>query len=217
MAWRVAKSLLKLRDQINAAYPNRSKSSDGTIGDEGHSSRVSDHNPNEQGVVCAMDITNDPAHGLSSEELAQALVRSKDRRIKYIISNRKICSGLGQGQPTWQWRPYSGKNPHDHHCHISVRSPASFYDDASDWQIDGMPAAIDHPEPSTDESPMLRRGVKGNNVVTLQRLLNARGASLTEDGDFGVQTEKAVVAFQAAHNLVADGIVGAYTWQALRA
>ena len=33
MAWRVGASLLTLRDQVNAAWPNRSRASDGTIGE----------------------------------------------------------------------------------------------------------------------------------------------------------------------------------------
>lgn len=34
MAWRLAKSLVTLREQVNALSPNRSRVSDGTIGDK---------------------------------------------------------------------------------------------------------------------------------------------------------------------------------------
>ena len=45
MTWRLARSLETLRAQINRIAPNRSKVSDGTIGDAKHASRSSDHNP----------------------------------------------------------------------------------------------------------------------------------------------------------------------------
>lgn len=45
MAWRLAKSLVQLREQINALSPNRSKVSDGTIGNAAHSARTSNQAP----------------------------------------------------------------------------------------------------------------------------------------------------------------------------
>ncbi len=130
--WRLAKSLDTLRDQVNARWPSRSKISDGSIGNAAHSARISDHNPDEHGVVHAIDVTNDPDHGLSSEKLAQALLMSRDTRIKYIISNKKIASG-DEGPLPWKWRTYMGVNPHNHHCHISVKTAHA--DDVSPWNF----------------------------------------------------------------------------------
>ena len=42
---------------------------------------------------------------------------------------------------------------------------------------------------TTATDPILRRGDRGNNVKTLQAILNYRGAGLTVDGDFGAITE----------------------------
>lgn len=58
---------------------------------------------------------------------------------------------------------------------------------------------------------VLKKGSRGNDVKTLQRLLH-----LYEDGIFGILTEEAVKEFQEAHGLVADGIVGKKTWEALQ-
>ena len=52
-------------------------------------------------------------------------------------------------------------------------------------------------------------------VRSLQYLLNARGAKLAVDGAFGKQTKAAVIKFQRAHHLTADGVVRAATWRAL--
>ena len=132
-SWRVAKSLLKLREQVDAKWPNRDTSSDGTIGDSAHQATKSDHNPNSAGVVTAMDITHDPAHGLDARKLAETLVASRDNRIKYIISNAQIVSSTVS---PWQWRPYTGANAHRHHVHISVTGP---YDDERPWNLGGEP------------------------------------------------------------------------------
>jgi len=87
------------------------------------------------GVVTALDITNDPAHGVVSEDIAEAIRLSKDPRVKYIISNRKIAASYSvNGEAAWHWRPYHGASPHDHHCHISVLSDKIHYDSTVDWK-----------------------------------------------------------------------------------
>lgn len=58
----------------------------------------------------------------------------------------------------------------------------------------------------------LRKGSRGNDVRTLQRILH-----LFEDGIFGSITEESVKAFQRANNISADGIVGNTTWKLLLA
>jgi hypothetical protein len=138
--WRVAKGLLALRAQVNARFPGRSKDSDGTIGDASHQTRDSDHNPwvrdGTTGVVTAMDITHDPAHGCDSQVLAETIRTSRDARVKYIISNRRIASSEPTGgKAAWEWRPYTGANPHNKHVHISVKSDKGSYDSSATWAI----------------------------------------------------------------------------------
>lgn len=140
MNWRTANSLVRLRDQINALAPNRSKASDGTIGDAAHASRSSDHNPwvidGGLGVVTALDITHDVAHGCDVQKIVDALVASCDVRIKYLIWNKQILSSTVN---PWTWRPYTGRNPHDHHFHLSVKPDKAFYDSVEKWEL---PAAL---------------------------------------------------------------------------
>lgn len=138
MSWRVARSLDQLLAQINAAYPNRSKRSDGSIGDAAHRSRTSDHNPwvrlGGMGIVTARDFTHDPNAGFDSwvfaDLLRQECAAGRERRVKYIISNRRIASGT---QAQWRWRRYNGSNPHSAHVHISVHPSRSRYDDQTPW------------------------------------------------------------------------------------
>lgn len=63
--------------------------------------------------------------------------------------------------------------------------------------------------------PTLKEGAKGQDVAFLQQCLNANGAALKVDSDFGPATLLAVQNFQKAHRLVKDGIVGPATWAVL--
>jgi peptidoglycan hydrolase-like protein with peptidoglycan-binding domain len=197
MSWRLAKSLIKLREQLDAAHPNRSKVSDGSIGDQSHSARKSDHNPNAQGVVTAIDITADPANGIRGDVLSRAL--AQDKRTKYVIWNGKIFRSY---KPQLGWAAYTGTNRHDKHVHISVL--ASGYDDVSPW------FNLESEEPTTQRL-VLRFGDTGQAVVDLQRALGIR-----MDGRFGPKLLAEVKAFQRTHGLEPDGIVGRASWGKLR-
>jgi peptidoglycan hydrolase-like protein with peptidoglycan-binding domain len=63
--------------------------------------------------------------------------------------------------------------------------------------------------------PDVGQGSTGENVYSIQLMLQAHGYSLSIDGDFGPQTAADVKAFQSAHGLSADGIVGPQTWPVL--
>lgn len=56
----------------------------------------------------------------------------------------------------------------------------------------------------------IKKGSQGVSVEALQEKL-----SLPKDGKFGSITEDAVIKYQSAHGLVADGIVGPLTWESL--
>lgn len=138
--WRAAKSIKKLQMQVNAAFPNRSKASDGMIGDTAHCPGSSDHCPNivldGVGIVTAFDITHDPDNSCDMGVITEAIRTSKDTRIKYIIYNSRICNSSPQGSSeAWAWRPYGGSNPHSKHAHFSVLSSQAKYDDTTDWML----------------------------------------------------------------------------------
>ncbi len=68
---------------------------------------------------------------------------------------------------------------------------------------------------------VLRQGSRGQDVITLQYLLDVISEyypdvpAVAQDGIFGTGTKQAVTAFQRRMGLVADGIVGPATWNAL--
>ena len=117
---RLSKAAEQLRSEINAKYPKRDKRSDGWIGDTAHNARKSDHNPDKQGWVRAIDIDSDLVKGSSKEswllaEQIKTIALKGDKRISYVIHQHRIASPLKK----WAWRVYKGSNPHVSHIHIS--------------------------------------------------------------------------------------------------
>ena len=75
-----------------------------------------------------------------------------------------------------------------------------------------QPAQVEY---ETMQVRVLKRGMKGADVKTLQAALIAYGyrcGAAGADGDFGGATETALRKFQTAYKLGADGIAGKGTW-----
>ena len=83
MTWRLSKSAAQIREQLDDSYPERSRKSDGTIGDARHSARKSDHNPSPEGWVRAIDLTADL--GVDLDETAHLV----DQIRKYAKKSKK--------------------------------------------------------------------------------------------------------------------------------
>jgi hypothetical protein len=63
--------------------------------------------------------------------------------------------------------------------------------------------------------PIQQVGSTGEDVRSVQYLLDVHGHPVGVDGSYGPQTKAAVQAVQTARGLAADGVVGQTTWQAL--
>lgn len=118
MTFYLVPCLVKLRDEVNARYPKRDKSSDGWIGDTAHMQRPSSHNPDyaHGGAVRAIDIDvddHDPDRDLRMQVVNAAI---RDPRVWYVISNGIIWSRTHG----WKARKYTGSNPHTKHVHVSA-------------------------------------------------------------------------------------------------
>ncbi|MGC0364819.1 hypothetical protein ABH922_002803 [Rhodococcus sp. 27YEA15] len=230
MSWRTAIALDEYRNEVNRRFPNRSKASDGTIGDNAHAGqgKGSDHNPwvvkNGVGVVRAFDLTHDPRNGVDCDKLSDYLFemgKAGDPRLRnqgYIIFNWWITN------PDWRsWRRYTGSNGHTSHMHISFSVDG--YDNRGDWSKAFAGIVVPTPTPITptpptagpNPLPTLQRGSIGPDVAYLQNQLNRMFSSystLAVDGDFGPATEAVVRQVQSRSGLAVDGIVGPATWRA---
>lgn len=125
--WVLAPCLVELINETDRLYPTRDTSSDGSIGDQDHASRTSDHNPSG-GYVHAVDVTHDPANGCDVQRLMDHLVATRDGRVAYLIHNGVIVDS-----DTWRPRAYTGSNPHTHHLHVSIHHTSPARNNLGHW------------------------------------------------------------------------------------
>jgi len=137
VTWRNCEASLALVREVNARWPGRDRTSDGTIGDAAHASRSSDHNPwivvGGVGVVRARDIdVNGIDVGWLFERLRVAGAHGDPRLAGggYLILNRRITASDFSG-----WRVYTGSNPHIGHGHVSFSRNAAGFDSRAPWGI----------------------------------------------------------------------------------
>lgn len=134
MAWRLAKSLEVLTAEIKAKAPRTTVYN---IGDPDHQARSSDHNPNDAGVVCAIDVM--PGGGLDLGEVAEDVRQRRHPAGKYVIYQDRIASA-SRG---WEWRDHAGE--YHEHVHVSVGvgpdgESTGPYDNTEPWLGDDMNA-----------------------------------------------------------------------------
>lgn len=229
MAWHLAPALAHLRDEVNAKWPNRSKASDGTIGDAAHSARTSDHNPNSRRSVNAIDIT---AKGIDTDTLIAAAKRHPS--VRYIIFNRRI---MNRDIGNFRSRPYNRSNPHTQHVHISLYQSPTAERRTTSWGL-GKPSTSKPSKPATSSgkapkfplpaghwygpesaNPKNHSGYYKKDQAGIrkyQQQMRDRGWSGIGrvDGIFGDKAYKVTKQFQDEKGLTVDGGVGIDTWTA---
>lgn len=168
--WKLAPSLAALFAEINVKWPNRDRTTDGTIGDAAHSARVSQHNPNRDpddtvpdGMVTAIDVDKD---GINVDTLLKAVIG--DRRVWYVIWDRHIYSRTND----WRKIPYNGSNPHTSHVHVSLRQTKEACTDIGSW---GLVVPVKPPVKETAVARLTRIAAQRmKKIRNLQRRLRRR-------------------------------------------
>lgn len=179
MSWLVVPCLLEGRDQMNARFPNRSKSSDGTIGDTSHKASASSHNPDRTSnpehadgdsldEVRAIDFTtnlNDDA-GVTMEQVVQKWIETLRNGgmwwVRYVIFNGRIW----HRRDNFVTRTYTGSDKHTGHVHVT----SDFTQDAdsvtgTDWCLGVVVAGHDSPQPQSGPDKLVVDGEMGPKTI----------------------------------------------------
>lgn len=160
--------------QIDATWPHRDRGADGTIGDVAHRLKGrptfdpntgrglsgSDHNCDSLGLVCAVDIDDNLAPGVSAVTIGLHLAASQDPRINYMEAEncpswparKRECSA----RTGWQFVDV-GPSSAGPHLHVSFLHKLPLVDSTQAFQIDAtpVPAPTPAPKPIEDDMPFL--------------------------------------------------------------
>ena len=234
---RLVKAGVTLRDQINEKWPKRDKRSDGWIGDRAHQARKSDHNPDKDGWVHAIDIDENfgPGwkKGTTAKEFADQLIQyareGKDNgRLKYVVYENRIASGTYRDK-YWVWR--KGNWGHTQHIHVSFTDKAE-----RDGSKFDLPIFRDEPEFETSVGDLVAEaqepvtgmpypgvafvqwGKRNDYVKAMQAQLIARGFDIEfgASGNYFHETRDAVKEFYKSIGLTSNGRkMGPKAWNRL--
>ena len=235
---RLVKAGVTLRDQLNQRFPKRDKRSDGWVGDSAHQAGKSDHNPDKNGWVHAIDIdenmgSGEGRKGATAKEFADQLIKyareGKDNgRLKYVVYENQIASGT-HADKYWVWR--KGNWGHTQHIHVSFTDKAQ--NDGSKFDL-----PIFKPEPKFETSVgdliagakkpvsgmpypgvnFIKYGERNNYIKAMQAQLIARGFEVDHgaSGNYFQKTRDAVKAFYKSIGLTSNGEkMGPKAWDRL--
>lgn len=229
--------LESFRAEVNKKYPKRKKTSDGTLGDQKHKARVSEHNADSDGTIDAWDMdvnllgsTNDTGSAAEDAEVWKVIKDFMAQpESQLVIWNEHIYNrDIGNWKKRWYGNWSSGHNPHDHHVHFQgkqSKEDTKYHGKlGGDKVVDAQPTNKSDNKPTTGNLPHkpvaptnfkeLKVGSKGDNVLVLQKRLNdifPDYSKLKEDGTYGEATKRVVAEFQKRAKIHSDGIVGKET------
>ena len=134
----------------------------------------------------------------------------------------------GQSTGTMGGRGPDGANDYAQHVHYQLKdsngklkSPEDFWYKHQDVEVTSQATRTTEPKAQAVCDGAVKHGEKNESIRQFQDTLNSFGyrdkddRALREDGGFGDRTKEAVQAYQQAHGLKADGVVGPQTLAAL--
>lgn len=237
MAWVLTKGLSAFRDELNAVFPGRDKTTDGSIGDQSHAnSSSSGHNPDRTGnaefkdgdsldEVRAIDIDRDLVPGSSTDwmlVLIRWLIEGMRAGRWKVVPFRYIIYRPAGSSVTYIWhvntgwgsRVYTGSNIHDKHAHFSGGWSAAA---DSRTGLLGIAEIRGAGSGGQGEEMLVKKGDSGQEVKFWQYVLHSLGygAQVGDiDGEYGAKMDAAVNAYRAKFAGAGSGSAAMITgWQ----
>jgi hypothetical protein len=159
-SWTVPPCLVVLRDEFNSVNPKRDKGADGTIGDQAHSERTSDHNIDDgpdQGSTPYEDSDSKPeVHALDVDSTGpwldgkggepggwfdrtiHAIVAQEKREYEHPTIKGRLQNVIWRGlvcSRSWGWSEWRPADGHYDHAHFSARYDSETEADTRPWGV----------------------------------------------------------------------------------
>jgi hypothetical protein len=189
-SWILTLGLQNLRRQVDAAFPDRDKTSDGTIGDTAHQAETSGHNrddtpgskpewngdPDSTPEVRAWDMDSDLRAAPATAQQVVDHIRHLpgiSAVLRYMIYNRKIYKASND----WYPEAYTGASAHTEHIHFSgAYSQAADNNTTFNYRLEEIPVALTTSDLAKIQA-MINTAVstlKASDVATADDLLSAK-------------------------------------------
>lgn len=156
--WDLTDGLKNLRAQVNEAFPDRDKTSDGTIGDAAHQAGTSSHNPDDSpgnkgkpewngdsdanAEVRAWDMDSDlRAVPATAQQVVDHIRKlpGVSAVLRYMIYNRRIY----RASNGWAPEAYDGPSAHTEHIHFTGQfTQAADNNTSFDYRLEEIPVAL---------------------------------------------------------------------------
>lgn len=229
-SWVVVPNLDEGRDQLNQRFPNRDKTTDGSIGNKAHQGQASSHNPDESGKpehydpdskneVRARDFDADLGDpNVTAEQVVQHIIKYARAGvfwwIRYVIYNGRIW----HKRDNFLTHVYTGSNKHTGHFHIT----SDFTNDAdeirgTDWRFNEVGFAT-VPQGNWGVEQLVVDGIPGPKTITRwQQLVGTKpDGVISKPKSSLIYWVQKYLRDRVDHRLVTDGIPGPNTWRALQ-
>lgn len=200
--------LVALSEEFDEVGPDRSTASDGSIGDQDHAERSSNHNKDDTSGsstpqsdsdsspdIRAIDVTSKGPwlNGMTMQAAVDLIVgrcrSGAENRLVEVIYNRHAWYKSNG----WARIDYTGSNPHDKHAHFGAKA------DTGKLENDTRPWGLVE-KWGGGEMFLVKNGAQGEIVKYWQYYLNDLGFSPGAiDGDYGDSTQAAVNAHRKSH------------------